>query len=126
MDQLKKRILVVDDEPDLLKTAVDLLESEGYEVLSAHDGQEGLEKARREKPDLILLDVLMPKLNGYQVCRALKGGPETQSIPVIMLTSKAQEIDKFWGKETGADDYVTKPYEIEDLLARAAKFLKKD
>lgn len=120
----KKRILIVDDERDLVETLIFRLESEGYDVSVAYDGQEGLEKAKKDKPDLILLDVMMPKLNGYQVCRELKSSDATKKIVVIMLTAKAQESDKFWGMETGADAYVTKPFESGELLSKIAELVK--
>lgn len=119
----KKRILLIDDEKDLLEEMTLRLEAVGYEVLVAFDGQEGLEKAREDKPDLIQMDVLMPKMNGYQVCRELKGADETKSIPIILLTARAQESDKFLGKETGANAYITKPYEIDLLLKKMRALL---
>lgn len=119
----KNRILLVDDEKDLVERLTLHLEASGLEVLATYDGLEGLKKARKEKPDLILLDITMPKLNGYQVCRELKGDAETKSIPIILLTVKAQESDKFWGKQTGADDYITKPFEIDLLLQKIRFFL---
>lgn len=112
------RILVVEDEVDALETVADWLEFNGYEVLVARDGREGLDKALSEEPDLVLLDVMMPKLNGYQVCREIRKNTRTQHIPVIMLTAKAQESDRFWGMETGASDYITKPFDM-DVLGQA-------
>ena len=114
----KKRILIVDDEKDIVESVQFKLEFEGFECLVAYDGEEALLKARRENPDLILLDIMLPKMNGYQVCRFLKSEEQHKHIPIIMLTAKAQESDKFWGMETGADDYVTKPFELEKLIQK--------
>lgn len=119
----KKKILVVDDEGELVKGLQIRLEASGFEVIAAFDGQEGLEKARDEKPDLILLDVMMPKMNGYQVCRELKNDENTKNIVVIMLTAKGQESDKFWGKEVGANDYVIKPFESSELMEKIKELL---
>ena len=121
----QKKILVVDDESDVTELLQARLEAIGYEVLIAHGGEVGLKKARAEKPDLVLLDVMMPKLNGYQVCRELKKGEDTRQIPVMMLTAKAQESDKFWGEDCGCDDYATKPFDNEDLVARIAALLSR-
>jgi len=114
----KKKILIVDDEKDIVESVQFKLEFEGFECLVAYDGEEALLKARGENPDLILLDVMLPKMNGYQVCRLLKSKEQHRHIPIIMLTAKAQESDKFWGMETGADDYVTKPFELEKLIQK--------
>lgn len=121
----KKKILLIDDEEDLIEELKLGLEGNGCEVLTAYDGQEGLEKARREKPDLILLDILMPEVNGFQVCHDLKKDTATQSIPVIMLTAMAQEKDKSWGKECGADAYITKPCAMKPLLSKIKSLLFK-
>lgn len=120
---MKKRILVVDDEVPLVRLVKVKLESHHYEVLTAHDGQEGLEKARREKPDLIILDIMLPKMNGYEICQLLKFDEKYSKIPVVMLTAKVQEEDKALGKETGADEYMTKPFDMNDLLAVIEKCL---
>lgn len=114
----KKKILIVDDERELIEQIRTRLEYVGHEVTCATDGFQALEMVRSVQPNLILLDVVMPKMNGYQVCRELKGTVETKSIPIILLTAKAQESDKFWGKETGANDYITKPFEMEDLIQK--------
>lgn len=119
-----KKILVVDDEQDLVETIRLKLSSEGYKVESANTGVEALEKAKQTKPDLILLDIMMPELNGYQVCKKIKEDDSLKNIPVVMLTAKAQESDKFWGLETGADDYITKPFEFSNLLKTISKHLK--
>jgi DNA-binding response OmpR family regulator len=101
----------------------DSFEYEGYEVSAASDGKEGLEKAAREKPDIILLDVMLPVMSGIDVCRALRN--KAIEIPIIMLTARSQEIDKVVGLEIGADDYVTKPFSIKELLARVRALLRR-
>ena len=121
---VKKTVLLVDDEKDLVDILTLRFQADGYEVIQALDGKEGLEKAKSEKPDMIILDVMMPKLNGYQVCKELKQDAKYKHIPIIMLTAKAQESDKFWGMETGADDYVTKPFDFGNLLETVKKYLK--
>jgi DNA-binding response OmpR family regulator len=118
-----KKILVVDDEPDVASLLTLLLKSQGYNVVSAGDGQEALEKARSEQPDLILLDVMLPKMDGYKVARMLKFDENFSSIPIIMLTAKVQEKDKQIGMEMGADDYVTKPFDTAALLAKVKAVL---
>ena len=120
----KKRILIVDDEKDIVESIQFKLEFEGFECLVAYDGEEALLKAKSENPDLILLDIMLPKINGYQVCRLLKSDEKYKHIPIIMLTAKAQESDKFWGKETGADDYMTKPFELEKLIQKIQGYLE--
>ncbi len=116
MAEETKKILVVDDEPDVASLLTLLLKSQGYEVASAADGQEALEKARSGKPDLILLDVMLPKLDGYKVARMLKFDENFRHIPIIMLTAKIQEKDKQTGLEMGADAYVSKPFNTPQLL----------
>lgn len=120
----KKRILIVDDEPELVKALTIRLSANGYQVLTASDGEEALNKARTEKPDLIILDIMLPKMDGFKVCRLFKFDPQYRKIPVIMLTVRAQEEDKTLGRETGADEYITKPFEADILLARIKEFLK--
>ena len=120
----KKRILIVDDERDLVETMTFRLEASGYEILKAYDGQEGLKKIREEKPDLVLLDVMMPLKDGYQVCQEVKNDEKIRNIPVIMLTAKSQESDKSVGESVGVDDYLTKPFQSHELLEKIEKFLK--
>jgi DNA-binding response OmpR family regulator len=110
------RIFIADDESGFVSTLKSRLEFEGFEVTTASDGKSALERIREESPDLILLDIMMPAMNGYQVCRELKEDPETSPIPVLMLTAKSQESDKFWGKEAGANAYVTKPFDMDELI----------
>ncbi len=120
----KKRILVVDDEIELVKAIQIRLEQAGYEIMVAYDGQEGLEKAKKEKPDLIILDLMLPKMDGYKVCGLLKANTRYNKIPIIMLTARAQESDAKLGLELGADAYITKPYRHEIVLAKIKELLK--
>jgi two-component system alkaline phosphatase synthesis response regulator PhoP len=117
------RILIVEDEPNMVAGLRDNFEFEGYEVLTAYDGEEGLKRALGESPDLVVLDVMMPKMSGLEVCKQLKA--KRASIPVIMLTARGQEVDKVVGLELGADDYVTKPFSIRELLARVKAVLRR-
>ncbi len=119
-----KTILVVDDSPTALKITSDTLTEQGFEVLSASDGEEALEIAARVHPDLIVLDIILPKKNGFQVCRQLKTESETENIKILMLSSKNQASDRFWGQKQGADAYITKPFEDEDLLSAIEALLK--
>lgn len=121
----KKRILLVDDEKDLVETLTFRLESAGYEVIAAYDGMQGLEKARKELPDLILLDVMMPVMDGYQVCRFLKFDDVFRNIPIIILTARGQEGDKKTGMGVGADAYVTKPFDSVTLLEKIKELLER-
>ena len=117
------KILIVEDEPDMVLGLKDNFEFEGYEVVTEADGQAGLERARALKPDLIVLDVMLPKLSGLEVCKTLRG--EGYEGPILMLTARGQEIDKVVGLELGADDYVTKPFSIRELLARVRAVLRR-
>ena len=120
---MSTRILLVEDEPDMVLGLKDNFEFEGYEVLTASDGAAGLERARALKPDLVVLDIMLPKLSGLEVCKALRS--EGFDKPIIMLTARGQEIDKVVGLELGADDYVTKPFSIRELLARVRAILRR-
>lgn len=115
------KILVVDDEPSIVKSIQYSLEKEGYQVVTANDGQQAVDVARREKPNLIVLDVMLPSLDGYEVCRQIR---QEMVVPVIMLTAKGEEIDKVVGLEIGADEYVTKPFSLRELLARIKALLR--
>jgi DNA-binding response OmpR family regulator len=118
-----QKILIVEDEPDMVLGLKDNFEYEGYQVIVARDGKEGFGSALTEKPDLILLDVMLPKMCGLDVCRDLRSkGVET---PIVMLTARGQEVDKIVGLEVGADDYVTKPFSIKELLARVRAHLRR-
>lgn len=114
------KILVVDDSPTERHVLVELLTRKGYQVLTAESGEEGIEKAKSEQPDLVLMDVVMPGLNGYQATRTLIRDDATKHIPVIVCTSKGQETDKIWGLRQGAQDYMVKPINPEELLAKIA------
>src|ERR1700694_5599022 len=119
----KTRILIVEDEPAMVAGLRDNFEYEGYEVISAADGAEGLDRALADNPDLVVLDVMMPRMSGLDVCKQLKS--QRPSIPIIMLTARGQEIDKVVGLELGADDYVTKPFSIRELMARVKAVLRR-
>jgi DNA-binding response OmpR family regulator len=111
-------VLLVDDDPVILQLLEINFEMEGFAVLSAHDGQEGLDMVRRERPDVVVSDVMMPRRNGLELARELKDDPETGGIPVVLLSAKAQAADVQAGVDAGADDYVTKPFEPLDLVDR--------
>lgn len=121
-----QKILIIDDELDLIETIRFPLELEGYQVLVAHNGEDGLNLARKENPDLILLDLMLPKLDGYKVCRFLKFDERYKHIPILMLTARSQEKDRLLGKETGADEYITKPFDLEDLIHKVQKYISKE
>jgi len=116
-------ILVVDDSPTELRLLTAPLKTKGYTVITAVDGEEAIQKACAHLPRLMLLDVIMPKKNGFQVCRQLKTSPETKDIKIIIISSKSQESDKFWGMKQGADEYMVKPFDEKTLLANVAKFM---
>jgi len=119
----KKRILMVEDEEDLRKMVKFRLEAMDYDVLEAEDGQMGLDKARADKPDLVILDLMLPKLDGFKVCRMLKFDEKHKHIPIIMFTARAQEKDELIGKEMGADAYITKPFEPDVLMVKIKELL---
>jgi two-component system alkaline phosphatase synthesis response regulator PhoP len=122
MKQVPPRVLIIEDEKDIVRLLKYNLEKEGYTALAAHDGQAGLDLARKEKPDLIILDLMLPKMDGMQVCRTLR---QESQVPIIMLTAKKEEIDRILGLELGADDYVTKPFSVRELLARVKTILRR-
>jgi len=113
---MAKKIMVVDDEPYIARVIKFKLEQEGYTVISANDGQSGLQKIKEEKPDMVLLDVMMPGLSGYEVCQKIKQDAELAGIPVVILTAKGQERDREQGLTMGASDYITKPFSPNRLL----------
>ena len=115
-----KTVLVVDDSPTERHVLVELLTKNGYQVITAESGEEGIEKAKSELPDLVLMDVVMPVLNGYQATRTLTRDEATKHIPIIVCTSKGQETDKIWGLRQGALDYLVKPVNGEELLSKIA------
>ncbi len=116
------KILVVEDDRNLLDTLGYNLRKEGYEVITAVDGAEAVDIARREKPDLVILDIMLPKLSGFEVCRILR---KEMAVPILMLTARTDEIDKIVGLEIGADDYMTKPFSLRELLARVRAMLRR-
>ncbi|MEM6313721.1 MAG: response regulator transcription factor [Planctomycetota bacterium] len=120
-----KLVLIVDDERDLVELVTHNLSRSGYRTMAAGDGRTALDRARRDKPDLIILDVMMPNVDGHEVARRLKGDPETAHIPIIMLTAKAEETDEIVGLKIGADDYVTKPFSMKVLIARMESVLRR-
>jgi DNA-binding response OmpR family regulator len=122
-DHEMARILIVEDEPNMVAGLRDNFEYEGYDVITAPDGVAGLERALNEAPDLVILDVMMPRMSGLEVCKQLKS--KRPSVPIIMLTARGQEVDKVVGLELGADDYVTKPFSIRELLARVKAVLRR-
>jgi len=121
----KKRVLIVDDEPDIVESVKFRFELENIECLEAYDGEEALLKAKKEKPDLIL-DIMLPKIIGYKVARLLKFDESYKHIPIIMLTARTQEKDIKLGEETGADEYVTKPFDMDMLIDLVKKYLRKN
>src|SRR5512133_451495 len=120
---LKPKIMVVDDEPEAVELLEFNLQQAGFQVLTAGDGKDALQKARKELPGLILLDVMLPELDGFDICRMLRRDPATARIPIIMVTAKAAEVDRVVGLELGADDYVTKPFSMRELMLRIKKLL---
>ena len=120
----KKRILLVEDEKDLVETVTFRLEANNYDVITACDGQDGLDKAKKEKPDLIILDLMLPKIDGYKVCRALKTDEKYKSIPIILFTARIQKHDQKLGLDCGSDAYITKPFEPQMLLDKIRELLK--
>ncbi len=119
----KGKILVVDDEVNITQILEFSIGAEGYEVITAANGEEAIDKARREQPDLIILDIMMPKIDGYETCRILKANPLTKGIPVVLLTAKGRDIDKRLGYEVGATDYIVKPFSPNKLVDRIHQLL---
>jgi len=122
---MKEKILIVEDEKDIIKMLEYNLKKEGFRVIDARDGEDALDLAMREHPDLILLDLMLPGIDGLEVCKALKKETKTSSIPIIMLTAKSQESDKVVGLELGADDYIAKPFSPRELIARIKAVLRR-
>jgi len=119
----RKKILVVDDEPDLVDMVKMRLEANGYEVIIAYNGQEALDKARSEKPDLIILDLMMPKMDGFHVCGLLKRDMRFSKMPIVIFTARAQQEDIIMSQEAGADAYLMKPFEPKALLGKISELL---
>ena len=118
-----QKILIVEDSPTTMLQITTILQNKGYELMHAVDGEEALQKAVEQMPHLIVLDIILPKKNGFQVCRQLKTTPNTQAIKILMLTSKTQESDRFWGLKQGADDYMTKPFDARELLKKVDELM---
>lgn len=119
------KILVVDDEPPIVELVKFNLEKEGYEVVVAYDGMTAIDRTMEEKPNLIILDIMLPEVDGFEVCRSLSQNPQTKDIPIIMLTARGEEVDKILGLEFGADDYITKPFSPRELMARVKARLRR-
>jgi twitching motility two-component system response regulator PilH len=113
-----RKVLIADDSSTDLKNLEQIVSSAGYQVITAASGKEALAKAKTERPDAILLDVIMPDMNGFQACRAITNDAETRNIPVILVSSKGEKTDKVWGEEQGAKSYVTKPYTPDQILSQ--------
>jgi DNA-binding response OmpR family regulator len=122
MKMADNKVLVVEDDANLLETLKYNLHKEGYDIVTATDGEQAVAVARREKPDLIILDIMLPRMNGFEVCRVLR---KEMTVPILMLTAKADETDKIVGLEIGADDYMTKPFSMRELLARVHAMLRR-
>lgn len=119
------KILIVDDEKDIVELIAYNLEKEGFSTVKAFDGEAAVNILKKQKPDLMILDLMLPAMNGLDVCRAVRGNPETAGLPIIMLTAKSDEVDKIIGLEVGADDYVTKPFSVKELTARVRSILRR-
>ncbi|MGG7097577.1 response regulator transcription factor [Clostridium sardiniense] len=121
----QEKILIVDDEEHILELLKFNIKNAGYEVITANNGLDGVKLAKEEKPDLVLLDLMLPGMDGYDVCKEIKKNKETNNTAIIMLTAKGEELDKILGLELGADDYMTKPFSIRELLARVKAVLRR-
>ncbi len=121
----KKVILVVDDEKDIVELVAFNLEKEGFAVLRAYDGETALQLIRTDKPDLLILDLMLPEISGLEICRSARQRKETETLPIIMLTAKGDALDKILGLEMGADDYITKPFNVRELIARVRAVLRR-
>ena len=122
-DQMAKKVLICDDEPHIVESLSYLVKKEGYEAIVAMDGEEGLAKARQMKPHLMLLDIMMPKMSGFEVCQDLKMDGETKGIFIIILTARGEEADELRGKEAGADEFITKPFSPRKIRSRLHEIL---
>ena len=121
----QKKILIADDEKDIVELVAYNLEREGFAVLRAFDGRKALEVVNSDKPDLVILDLMMPEIDGMEVCRMIRRRTETAALPIIMLTAKSDSVDKILGLEIGADDYITKPFHVRELVARVRAVLRR-
>lgn len=122
---IKGKILVVDDSPFIVEIVETILKDSGFEVITADDGEKALQKARGESPDVIVLDLMLPKMNGYEVCKILKEDEKYQHIPIIMLTARVNDDDEAKGKRAGADVYMGKPFELDDLVVKVKELLER-
>jgi phosphate regulon transcriptional regulator PhoB len=122
---MDKTILVVDDEKDIVELVAYNLVREGYRVAKAYDGHQALQYIRENKPDLVILDLMLPGISGFEICRMIRKKPDTEGLPIIMLTAKTDSVDKIMGLEIGADDYMTKPFDVRELLARVRAVLRR-
>jgi len=120
---MNKKILVIEDDPSALRFIEYTLEQEGYQVLAATNGLAGIRKAKNEEPDLIVLDIMLPGIDGFEICHRLRAEPQTAQLPILMLSAKAQEIDKATGLKVGADDYITKPADPSEIVSRVETLL---
>lgn len=120
---MPKTVLIADDEVDIVETLQFMLQAEGYICKVAYDGEEALALAKTVNPDLMILDVMMPKINGYKVCRLLKFDAKYKDIPILMVTARSQDEDKLIGEETGANEYITKPFDIEAVINKVKNYL---
>lgn len=121
---MSKRILIVDDEQDIVESLKFVLEVANFTCYCAYNGEDGLRMAKEIVPDLIILDVMMPKMNGYKISRLLKYDNKYKNIPILMCTARSQEEDKLIGEETGADEYITKPFELDEVVRKVEEYLK--
>lgn len=119
------KVLVVDDNRTYLEMITSLLRENGLEVFTANDGLEALEAVKGQVPDLVILDVVMPRMNGYEVCRELKSNPKTGQVPIVMCSTKDQEFDRHWASKQGADAYITKPFKPQEMLATIKQLLRR-
>ena len=122
---MPKKILIVDDEKDIVDLITYNLERDGFATISAFDGESALDLVKTKKPDLVVLDLMLPGIRGMEVCRFIRKNPETESLPIIMLTAKGDHVDKILGLEMGADDYITKPFNVRELIARVRAVLRR-
>lgn len=122
---MSKKVVLIEDEPDIAEVIEYNLSREGYKVFLAYNGLEGLETVKRERPDVVLLDLMLPELDGIEICRRIRENPMTRSLPIIMVTAKGEESDVVLGLELGADDYVTKPFSPRELVARIKAVLRR-
>ncbi|MDD3436232.1 MAG: response regulator [Candidatus Gastranaerophilales bacterium] len=119
-----KKVLIVDDEQDIVESLQFVLEAAGFKCYCAYNGEDGLSLAREILPDLIILDVMMPKINGFKICRLLKYDNKYKNIPILMVTARSQVEDKMIGEETGVDEYITKPFELDEIVKKVEGYLK--